>query len=242
MPATFLGELATHADIISVNSSIVVLGDGAPSDSLVAVAVNSSSLSDTAMSCVDSKGNTWVAGGHNRSVLSGRARLFYSRLTTPLVALDTITVTGNSARRAIIVSAFSGPGTNVAVDQVPGEGLSDEGFNDAIVVESNTPPIWSTIAVAAAGYQSTATSITPTNGTSLSTTARVATNNGFAVSLMYKLNTPAGQYVDLRADLSPGADWVALSHSIKAASSGSSSSQKSSNTNFLTTRTRLKVF
>lgn len=234
MPSTFFGELGTKGDLTNTPASVVTLTGGASIGRLVVVAVNSGSGSDSAMTCVDSKGNTYQTGTSQSNGTSGRTTLFFSKLIAALAPSDTITVSGNTTRRAIIVAAFSAQRSLPSSESIGANELASSS-----VAVSNPDVEWPSINVVAVGYGSTATGITPSGGWLTSTTPRVITNNGFACSLCYAIGNGAHQAVEFSGSLSLPVGWAGVLQSIQDLVSLPSAAAA---TNFNSVRTRLKVF
>lgn len=217
----FLGELASQGDTVTATTCTITLGASKSYDpgDLLVVAVNSSSLSDTAQSCADSQGNTWTAvtAAGVSTTGSGKLQMFVCVAAKGGKTGDTITVTGNSARRAAKVFRFGPPrGTSATVLDVTATATNVGSTAPAAGPMAQTAE--ASLVLCAAGFATVAGTVTkgaafPSDA--LGTTDHVQTNNGFSVALQYRATADkAAESGDFT--LPGSAAWACITTTLKA--------------------------
>jgi hypothetical protein len=220
MAHSFLGEFGagTASQLISVTATVPG-GMTFPAGSLVLVGVTHHQNSSTGNTVTDSKGNTYTRDHFQSQGTAHTVNAFSSRITTALVAGDTVTVTWSATRNgAINVSGYSGTlvgGTvldQIAANSGLGTNTTTVGPTSTLAqadelvyaVASNAATRtlnWATPATDLTQYLSTTTirSVNPAYGNVAATTAITgsgtwsnATGDYAAVLLTYKADAGGG--------------------------------------------------
>lgn len=208
-----LARLGTGTSIANVTSVASTLSVGAAVGTTVVGVVGTTTVSSVipTLTIADSKGHTWTQSTPSVSATLGGVIVFFARITTALVAGDTITVTGNSARNrwSMDIHSFDDVSSAPAIDK---QAQNNAGTSTAINGGTTAATTSADEVVFGAFVFGGVPAATFTAGFGFASSGTVdpgATSSNRAVALEWKYVSATGTQ-QATATLSPGSTYAGL--------------------------------
>lgn len=223
MPGAFITQLATLAESVSGTTHTFTLGASVAIGDLLFIGTGMTSASTTFGTPTDTGGNTWQAGttiNTSTPSLGAKTADFCCVATGAMIATNTVQFTTSaSTRGAGYLVSFSGSSGSTATVADVGTTTGSGATGTAVSIGPTATTAGADIVIGIAGWTTGAGTVAAGTGYTISTTDHVSSNNGYSISLVYKIAAGAAAETALMT-LPVSSGWQGIIRTFKVAAAG----------------------